>query len=208
MTTTTDLLTLTQWLSPAFPLGSFAYSHGLETEIAEGRIADAAGLQSWLEFIIRRGTGQTDGVLLMRAVAGEDMLAHARALAASKERSEEAEAQGAAFAKTVTALGTEQRAGPLPVVVGEAARGLDLTPQTVAAMYLHAFASNLVSCAVRFVPLGQEEGQQVLTDLKPAIEETVQSALDKSVCDLGNAAFLSDCAAMAHEGLAARVFRT
>ncbi|WP_147124591.1 urease accessory protein UreF [Shimia ponticola] len=205
---TTDLLTLTQWLSPAFPLGSFAYSHGIETEIAEGRITSADDLQDWLEIVIRRGTGQSDAVLLMRAMAGEDMLAYARAMAASKERSEETEAQGAAFAKTLGALGTAQHAGPLPVVVGEAARQLDLEPTTVAALYLHAFASNLVSCAVRFVPLGQEDGQRVLTRLKPAIAETVEAAKGVSVCDLRNAAFLSDCAAMAHEGLVARMFRT
>lgn len=205
---TTDLLTLTQWLSPAFPLGSFAYSHGLETEIAEGRVTSGAEVQAWLDFVIRRGTGQTDAVLLIRAMAGDDVMAHARALAGSKERSEEAEAQGAAFAKTVSALGTDQRAGPLPVVLGEAARNLDIPAATVAALYLQAFASNLVSCAVRFVPLGQEDGQRILTALKPAIEDTVDVALGKSVCDLGNAAFLGDCAAMAHEALPARVFRT
>ena len=207
-TTTTDLLTLTQWLSPAFPLGAFAYSHGLETEIAEGRVTTAGEVEDWLRFVIVSGTGKTDATLLCSALAGRDMLETARALAASKERSEESEAQGAAFAQTVQAMGCSQRPGPLPVVLGEAARALDLPPQTVAALYLQGFASNLVACAVRFVPLGQAEGQAILQTLQPDIVRIAAQAALADIDTVTNAAYHSDLAAMAHETLQPRLYRT
>jgi len=205
---THDLLTMTQWLSPAFPLGSFAYSHGLETEIAEGRVTNSGELEDWLRFIVTRGTGATDAILLCQALAGCDVAPHARALHASRERAEEAEAQGAAFAATLRGMGYDQRDAPLPVAVGEAARALSLAPQTVAALYLHAFASNLVSCAVRFVPLGQAQGQSVLAAIKADINRTAKQAAEAELADIRSAAFLADVAAMAHETLQPRVFRT
>ena len=82
-----DLLKLTQWLSPAFTLGSFAYSHGLETAIAEGQVADAGSLTAWLEPVLLHGTGPLDGARLLAARRGEAQAANwAEARAGSKER--------------------------------------------------------------------------------------------------------------------------
>ncbi|MCU0856004.1 MAG: urease accessory protein UreF, partial [Rhodobacteraceae bacterium] len=102
-----DLLTLVQWLSPAFPVGGFAYSHGLEWAISEGQVTDAATLQDWLSDILTHGSGRTDAVLLTRAMDPEADLAliaaTARALAASKERWTETHDQGRAFTEAVNA---------------------------------------------------------------------------------------------------------
>lgn len=209
MATTTDLLTLTQWLSPAFPLGSFAYSHGLEAAITRGDVTDADSLQGWLSYLLEHGTGFTDATLLCLALNGEDMADTARALASSAERLEEAEAQGLAFADTVTRISCENaRPAPLPVAVGEAARRLSLEAEEVAALYLHAFASNLVSAAVRFVPLGQGEGQAALAALHPVITGVAARAATASLDDLGSAAFGADLSAMEHETLEVRIFKT
>lgn len=204
----TDLLTLTQWLSPAFPLGSFAYSHGLETAISEGHVTSAATLQDWLEIVIARGGGWSDAVLLCATLRGEDVAGLARALAGTKERLEETEAQGAAFAATLRAMGQEIEDAPLPVALGRAARSLSLDHQTIAAMYLQSFASNLVSCAVRFVPLGQSEGQAVLTTLAPVIGDTARKAASTETKMLATGAFFSDISSMRHEVQVSRVFRT
>ncbi|MEM1233005.1 MAG: urease accessory UreF family protein [Pseudomonadota bacterium] len=204
----TDLLTLTQWLSPAFPLGSFAYSHGLETAISDGYVTDAETLQDWLEIVIGRGGGWSDAVLLCAALRGEDVVDLARALAGSKERLEETEAQGTAFAATLRAMGQEAQDGPLPAALGAAARRLALAPETVATLYLQSFASNLVGCAVRFVPLGQSTGQVVLAALAPTIADTACRASRGQTSDLYTGAFFSDVSAMRHEAQVARVFRT
>lgn len=206
---TADLLTLTQWLSPAFPVGGYAYSHGLEQAIAAGRVTDAGGLRDWLTVVLDHGTGRVDATLLCLTLDGADLADTARALAASRERAQEAEDQGRAFVEAVNALrGTAIAAQPLPTAVGQAARLLDLPAPEVAALYLHAFTSNLVSAAVRFVPLGQAEGQKVLSDLHPLILQVAEWAAQATLDDLASGAFGSDLTAMEHETLDVRIFRT
>ncbi|MDF0603690.1 urease accessory UreF family protein [Psychromarinibacter sp. C21-152] len=207
-----DLLTLVQWLSPAFPVGSFAYSHGMEQAIAAGDVTSADDLAAWLEDILRLGAGRSDAILLACALRGEaeDRLAAvARALAASRERWEETMAQGRAFAEAITgATGTPMDPLPYPVAVGVAARRLDLPPAQVAAQYLHAVASNLVSAAVRFVPLGQAEGQRVLAGLHATVAEIADQAAKARVDDITAFAPRADLAAMRHETMDVRIFRT
>jgi urease accessory protein len=99
-------------------------------------------------------------------------------------------------------------ARPYPVALGLAARDLDLPDRMVAALYLQAFAGALVSAAVRFVPLGQAEGQRVLAALHPVIEQVVADAVAAGLDGIGTAVFGADLAAMAHEGLEVRIFRT
>ena len=209
ITMTTDFLTLTQWLSPAFPLGSFAYSHGLETVIAQGKVKDAQGLRNWLEALLRYGTGRTDAILLNCSMASEDVSDVALALVSSSERLQETLAQGRAFAATYEAMtGRPLPKAPLPVVVGVAARGLDVAERTVTSLYLQNFASNLVTIAVRFIPLGQSEGQRVLGELAPTIADVAEDTLGASVDGLGVAAFAADLAAMVHETQEVRLFKT
>ena len=212
----TDLLTLVQWLSPAFPTGGYAYSHGLEAVIFEGE-RGAPGIGAWIEGVLRHGSGQADAVLLACVLRGgdaADLDAVARAMAGSRERLGETVDQGAAFARTVAALTGRTlppRALPpraLPVAVGEAALGLDLAPEVVVAIYLHAFAANLVACATRFAPLGQTEGQALLAGLHPVIGEVAAWAVGAGLEDIGTVALGADLAAMRHEELDVRIFKT
>lgn len=213
MTETADLLTLTQWLSPAYPVGAFAWSHGLEAAIAGGDVTDAEALFDWLDALIRHGAGWTDAVLLSAAHRGDppeaELAALAAALAPSRERQAETVEQGAAFARTTGALtGSRADPAPYPVAVGRAARALSLPTAQVAALHLHAVAGNLVSAAVRFVPLGQTDGQRVLARLAPVIETAAAAAAEAPLAALGGAAFRSDIAAMTHETMTTRIFRS
>lgn len=210
---TAGLLTLVQWLSPAFPTGGFAYSHGIEAAIFQGRIRDAEGLGLWLADVLHHGAGRQDAILLAHALRiGADHAALsdlACAIQPSSERLTETLDQGAAFARTVAAMtGRDLPARALPVAVGQAAGELSLDPAQVVGLYLHAFASNLVSGAVRFIPLGQTEGQAVLAALHPVIQTVAQAAISASLDDIGGAAFGSDLSAMEHETMEVRIFRT
>ena len=114
--TTDGVLTLTQWLSPGFPVGAYAYSHGLEQVIDRGDIQDANTLQGWTEDILRHGSGASDGIFLAAAYSAQPdevtrIDAIARAFASSEERLTETVDQGAAFAKAVDAI-WGQRSGP------------------------------------------------------------------------------------------------
>ena len=208
----TDLLTLTQWLTPAFPLGAFAYSHGLELAIHEGAVTDEASLQSWLTQTLRRGGGHVDSWLLsmtLRGAQANDMADLAEALAGTAERWAETSEQGAAFARTVADMGGEEIAPcALPVAVGLAARRLTLAPRTVIALYLQSFTANLVSAAVRFIPLGQAAGQRVLAALHPVIEEAAQAAETAEIATLATGAFAADLDAARHEDMEVRLFKS
>jgi urease accessory protein len=202
-----DLLRLTQWLSPAFPLSGYAYSHGLEAAMASGGVRDAEGVRAWAAAVLTRGTGALDAWAIRRAMAGDDaeQLADVlRARAGCAERWEETRAMGAAFCETTTAMGfAPLEAMPLPVALGLRARGM--APGTVCALYLQALAGQLVSAAARFLPLGQAEAQRLLASLHPAIAEA-------AACDAadppGSAALLAELDAMEHETLQPRMFRT
>ncbi len=207
------LLALVQWLSPAFPLGSFAYSHGLEAAVAAGEVRTARDLALWVGDVLDHGSGRIDAALLaaaLRTDADHDGLAAlARARAATRERLEETEAQGAAFTATVNALtGTAHPPAPLPVAVGRAAQALGLADADVIALYLQAFATQLVLAGVRFIPLGQTEGQAAIAGLAPAIARIAAESPGADPRTLGSAAFGADMAAAEHETMDVRIFRS
>jgi urease accessory protein len=208
-----SLLALSQWLSPSFPLGGFAYSHGLEAAVQAGEVVDAAGLGRWLGDVLEHGTGRNDAILLSEALKpGADhaaLSATARALAASAERLTETEAQGAALIAVTNALtGATRPAMPLPVALGAAAADLGLPPLRVVALFLQSFAGNLVLAGVRFIPLGQTDGARVLAGLIPTVERVAKAAVSGGLPALGGAALGADLAAMRHETLDVRIFRT
>ncbi len=212
---TADILTLAQWLSPAYPVGAFSYSHGLETAIADGTVADPESLQTWVAEVLRHGSGQADALFLAAAHRSEDPNALAeidaacRAFAPSRERLMETDLQGAAFTRTTAAI-TGLDLDPLcyPVAVGRAARLVDLPLDLTAAMYLQAIAANLVSAGMRLVPLGQTDGQHVIRRLGPLCHQIATAALNGDLTQLSSTAFLADIAAMRHETQATRIFRT
>ncbi|OUS08245.1 urease accessory protein UreF [Rhodobacterales bacterium 52_120_T64] len=206
---------LTQWLSPSYPVGSFSYSHGLEWVISEGEITDAAALKTWLLDILNHGAGRNDAILLAHAYRAEtpSELAEVSELATafnpSAERLLETQSQGAAFAKTTRSIWPAELSDmPYPVAVGAAARQHAIPLDDTIALYLHSFAANLVSAAVRFVPLGQTEGQRVLSELFEAIDKITFETQVSTLDDLGGCAFRADIASMKHETQTTRIFRS
>lgn len=208
-------LTLAQWLSPAYPVGSFAYSHGLEAVIQQGTVRTADDLENWLGDVLLHGSGRNDCILLRAAYDCEtledlDIVDEvAKANAPSAERQREAHLQGDAFGKTTAQIWGEAFPNlTYPVALGHAARQMQFPLALTAAMYLQAFASNLVSAAVRLVPLGQSEGQIVLAGLTPLCQQIAQDMRCAGLDALQSTAFLSDIAAMKHETLQPRIFRS
>jgi urease accessory protein len=206
-------LTLVQWLSPSFPTGAYAYSHGLEQVIADGAVRNADTLRDWISDILCFGTGWQDAVLLAMGLRdGANLPAIetlALALQTSAERHQESAEQGASFARTVSAVtGRALPARLLPLAVAEAASPLGLPARDVIALYLQGFASNLVLIGVKHIPLGQSAGQQVLASLLPTITELAQDAERATPADFGNSCLSADLAAMAHETKETRIYRT
>ena len=200
---------LMAWFSPSFPTGAFAYSHGLEQAIHDEVIQGGDDLEQWISTILRLGSGWNDAVLLAMSFSGEDVGELAEALAGSRERHKETMDQGAAFAKTASKLlGCQVPPKALPVAVGEAASFAKIPISEVLPLYLHSFSANLVSVGIRLIPIGQTEGQMILQNLFPIIDEVASKAIDADLDALGSSAFLSDIASMKHEDMKTRIFRT
>ena len=96
-----------------------------------------------------------------------------------------------------------------PVAVGRAARLIGVGLEQVLPLYLHGFASNLTGAAMRLVPLGQTEGQRVLSRMTPLCDLLAEEALaGLGLDELGRAPFMADIAAMKHETQYPRLFRS
>ncbi|WP_322517876.1 urease accessory protein UreF [Rhodopseudomonas palustris] len=222
-----SLYRLMTWLSPAFPVGAFSYSSGIEWAVEAGDVTDAASLRDWLGAMLEHGSGFCDGVFLAhayRAVAhGDDAALRdvaelAAAFVTSAERHLETTAQGRAFieivrnawasdglARAVTAC---NGALAYPVAVGlvSAVHGVPLAATLHA--FLHAVVSNWISAGARLVPLGQTDSQRLLAALEPAVIATGDRALNASLDDLGSATFRADLAGLRHETQYTRLFRS
>jgi urease accessory protein len=221
------LYRLMAWLSPAFPVGAFSYSGGLEWALEAGDVADARTLQGWLTVVATEGGGFCDAVFFAQAhraaAAGDDILLRevaelAAALSPSKERHLETTSQGRAFVEAgraawpcaaldrLAARWDGPVAYPVAVAVTAAGHGVPLAPALHA--YLHAATANLISAGVRLIPLGQTDGQRVLAGLEATIEAAAARALAARLDDVGGAAFRADLASMRHETQYTRLFRS
>lgn len=222
------LFRLLAWLSPSYPVGAYSYSHGLEWAVDAGLVRDRAGLEAWLGTVLRHGGGWADAVLLAHAhtavtasdtAAWSELRGLAQALAPTAELALETRAQGEAFAHASLASWPDA-AGRLPALLAD---GPGLTyPLAVGAVaachhvplalllpaYLQAFAANLVSAAVRLVPLGQTDGQRATAALEPVVHEVAALAPSCALAELGTATFMVDLCSMHHETQYTRLFRS
>jgi len=227
--TTTDaaLYRLMTWLSPAYPLGAFSYSHGLEYAVEDGRVRNAAGLTGWVGAAVEHGAGRIDAALLAaawRAATESDdrqmaeLVDLGMAWRGTAETALESAAQGAAFLtitraawphprlEALAASAGNQMALSLAVGAAAAIHAMPLAPVLTA--YLQAFAANLVSAGVRLVPLGQTDGQRATAALESVVARAVEAALAADLDDLGTAAPLLDWCSMKHETQYTRLFRS
>lgn len=217
---------LMAWTSPAYPVGAFSYSHGLEAAVEAGDVRDAGGLVDYVTAVVARGGGWVDAVLFAAAwraggdeAALDEIAELAAAFRGSAETALESRQTGASFL-TVTraawpsplleafAARHEGRpiAYPIAGAVACVAHGVPLRPALVA--WLHGTAANLVSAGVRLVPLGQTDGQRTTAALLPVIEEVADRALAADLDDLGTSALLVELACLAHETQYSRLFRS
>lgn len=220
---------LLTWLSPAFPVGAFSYSHGLEYAVEAGLVADRTTLIAWIEGIVRYGAGRLDGMLLLaahRAAVDSDsdglkeIAELASAMRGSAELALESTAQGAAFLKAIGAGWPHLAASPLlralahttglsyPVAVGAAAAVAGIAETPVLQAYLTAFCGNLVSAALRLAPIGQSDGIAALALLEPTVSRQVERLRAAPFETLGAAALAVDWCSMKHETQETRLFRS
>ena len=218
-------LPLLVWLSPSFPVGAFAYSHGLEWAFEAGDVTDAAALQEWLDDLLHHGGGRNDAILLSlshRAAREPARLVELAelgvALAPSLERRLETVSQGNAFMQAIAKswpcdevaafAASHEDDVPYPVAVGIAAAGHGIALDVTVQSFLTGFVANLVSAAIRLGIVGQTEGQGVIAALLPRVSELARECAEASLDDLGGCVFRSDLGSILHETQYSRLFRS
>jgi urease accessory protein len=219
---------LLAWLSPSYPIGAFSYSHGIETAVEEGFVTDRPTLVTWLQSVLVHGTGAVDGALFVAAWraanaadwAGFDAIAErAAAWRGTSEMALESRQQGGSFLsmtrvawpRPMLDAAHQRLAGEisLPVAVALAAAVHDIALGRALEGYLHAFVANLISAAVRSVPLGQSDGQIALATLEGAVRQAAATAIAvTSLDEVGACTPLLDWCSMRHETQYTRLFRS
>lgn len=221
------LFRLMAWLSPAFPVGAFSYSSGIEWAVEAGDITNAESLRRWLAGMLGAGSGFCDAALFVHAhraiTANDDAALHAAAelaaaLVTSKERLLETTAQGRAFFDAARAAwpcpalarldAAWQGAVALPVAVGVVCAGHAIGCEPALHAFLQALTANWISAGVRLIPLGQTDGQRVLAALEGDIAVCAARALTTPLDEIGSCTVRADVAGMRHETQYTRLFRS
>lgn len=221
------LTRLQTWFSPAFPVGAFSYSHGLEWLVETGDVRDGASLGGWIEGVLRQGSGRSDAILVCSAWRAtqtrnweelQEIATLAAALQPTAERRLENLGQGMAFCTAVAAawphplLDRLRQVSPreiaMPIAVGVAGGVHDIPLHALTITFLQSFTANLVSAGVRLVPLGQTDGLRTTAALEPIIKDIARQALGAGMGEIGSAAILTDIASMRHELQYTRLFRS
>ena len=205
-----QILILQNWFSPAFPVGAFSYSGGLETAIARGDVYNRDSLASWLRQTLLHGSIFMDAVFLRSAMDGQGVNEQCLALCACAERFQETSELGAAFSRVMRdTQGIDLPTGlAYPVSVGMAARHFGLAREATLAAFMQGTCMNQISVAVRAVPIGQIDGQACLLSLAAVIEAATRKALATDAEQAGSFALAADLCALEHETSEQRIYRT
>ncbi len=224
------LLRLQSWLSPAFPIGSYVYSHGLEWAVEAGHIRDRKSLVDWLEADLRHGSGRNEAIFFgeaWRCARDDDRekLSEIAELAATfrgtSEFALESSQQAAASLATLrqvwpdrllewlSEMLRERHVQPaLAVVLGLCSARQRIPASMALPAFLQSHVANFVTAGVRLTPLGQTDGQLAVAELEGAVLAASAEARNATIDDLGSAAFMVDLSSMAHETQYTRLFRS
>ena len=224
------LLRLQSWLSPAFPIGSYSYSHGLERAVELGYVHDLVSLLDWLEADLLYGSVRNEAIFFSaawtsaRSCERKKLLEIAELAAAYRGTAEFAleSSQQAAASLTVLrrvwpdplldwlseALSEREIAPALAVVIGACSASQGIPVKIALPAFLQSYVGNLVTAAVRLIPLGQTAGQLAVAELERAVLTASARSEEGTLEDLGSAAFVLDLVSMAHETQYTRLFRS
>jgi urease accessory protein len=225
LTSSYQLLKLLQLASPLLPVGSYSYSEGLESLVAQKIITDRATFKSWIDRELSVGAIRIETAVMDRAyLAGVEVdldrlqywnhwLSAARE---TEELREQSWQMGGSLVKLAIELTPEIKAVfsqiELPcnyaIAFGITAQYWQIDRQAAIAAYLHSWVTNLIGAGVKLIPLGQTAGQQLLWQLPAEIDRlalTIPTLKDEdlSACSWGLA-----LASMQHETLYSRLFRS
>jgi urease accessory protein len=216
------LLRLMWMVSPALPIGGYAYSRGLEFAVSANWVVDASSAESWIVGVLENQLATLDGPVLARlhaAFSVDDALDAARwntFLCAARETAETAleERQlGLGLARVLAESDVPQAAvwretGAYVTLFALACVHWGIAQKDALLAYLFAFAEAQVTTASKLVPLGQSAGQRILSALLARLEALAERALSITDAQLGAYTPGLTLASALHETQYARLFRS
>lgn len=225
-----SFLSLLQFTDGLFPAGAYAHSFGLEYLVQSGEVADAAGVENFLQTYLESSVAPTDAVAMLcasRAARMNDLASCVdldKRLDAMKAASELREASRQMGRQTLRvandlscaallmdfseAVKNEVTPGHHPVIFGMIGGLMAWPPNEMAGAYLYSTSAALVGAALRLMPLGQLAGQRVLSNVRPLIATLAEEIQDKSESDIWSFVPAIEIASMRHAMLDARLFRS
>jgi urease accessory protein len=217
-------LRLLQLVSPALPIGTFAYSHGLETAVELGWVDDAESAATWIDGLLGSCFTTWEIPMLARlhhAFDKSDVTAVRHwndRLFASRPTSELVEEDrqlGLALARVLTQLGLSEATSwrTDPKVTYEAMFALasarwEIPIDVAARAYAFGVCEMLIGAATKLVPLGQSESQRVLSRLATTIGSAADEGIHLEDDDMSSFAPGHAMASAVHETQYTRLFRS
>ena len=202
--------TLTQWLSPSYPIGAYNFSQGLEYAVKASLVYNEETLTDWLSENLETGYFWNDAIFVKLSffIETDDQLEKLveliNAFSTSKARLDEQILQGKAFSKVTP----NSKDAPYPISLGISAKNYDMKIEEVIPLYLQSCLSNIISVAQRLLPIGQTEAVKILRDLFPKIEEVSKLVLRSSETDILSSCYLTDSCSIFQETIDGKIFKS
>ncbi|WP_243865066.1 urease accessory protein UreF [Halospina denitrificans] len=218
-----SLLGLIQLISPALPIGAFAWSQGLESALELGWVSNEAEIGEWLSGVLEDGLTRCELPVLARLQRawGEDdaqAVAHwndwLHAVRETRELSEEDSHLGSALVRLLRQLALMPPESMLPerpgyVTMFAWAAHLRGVPERQAMVgFSWAWLENQLAAACKALPLGHTAAQRVIETVRPELVGAVDTALTLEDEELGPILPGVALASAQHETQYSRLFRS
>ena len=198
------------WFSSSFPIGSYAYSHGLEAIIDNKLIKNKDDVEEFLNALLFNGTLRNEYIFIKSIYEGKEINNLILSSASSKERQIEMVDMGNSFRKIMKQSWDFELAEntAFTYCLTKAAIHFNIKFEYLIKFYLQSFISNLINVCVKHIPISQKDGQKLNVIFINQIQDFLQKSEKLNLEDIGSTFFIGDLFSIKHENLETRIYLT
>ena len=198
------------WFSSSFPIGSYAYSHGVESLIDTKKIQNKSDVIEFLEAVLNYGTLRNDYIFIKSIYNNLEINDLILSNATSKERQIEMIAIGNSFRNIMRDswdLNLKENSAFI-YCLSKAAIYFNIDFNDLIKFYFQSFISNLITVCVKHIPVSQKDGQSINVMFINKIQDFINNSKDLTLDDIGTTFFIGDLFSMKHENQETRIYLT